>query len=180
MHMRTLVILLAASVLAACGDVDVKTGSGSADVAIGNGGWTVQILGEDNDQTFLVSGPEGKQAAARVTNGTSALIGASEAQSLIGAAAPADDTTMENKVSIQAPGFSLKVDADDTENAGRGRVSIKAGGVDVDVDGQGDDASGRGRVRIAGLDADAARKFIDDNDDLSAETKAQMREKLGL
>lgn len=180
MRMRTLVILLAASVLAACGVVvNGESGKGGADIQLGEGGWTVQIAGDDANQSFLVTGPDGKQSAARVTDGTSALIAPSEAQALM-AISPTGDGALDNKVSIQAPGFSLKVDADDANDQGRGRVSIKAGGVDVFVDGEGDDANGRGRVRIAGLDADSARKFIEENDDLSADTKAKMREQLGL
>ena len=141
----------------------------------------MQIVGAGNeDAVFLVTGPAGQSAAARVAGGVSTLIGDTEAQGImaVGQAAMAADAPPE-KVAITAPGFSLKVSADDTEAAGRGRVRINVGCVSVAVDG--DDTNGdRGVVRIGGVNEAAALKFIEDIDDLSPEVKAQMREKLGL
>ncbi len=176
-------LVLAMAALAGCDRVIERSVDQVAEraAAAPGEGWTMQIAGAgDDDAVFLVTSPDGKTAAARVSGGVSTLIADTEAQGLISTsqAALSEDPPPE-KVAITAPGFSLKVSADDTAGAERGRVRINVGGVSVAVDG--DDADGdSGIVRIAGVNEEAALKFINDIDDLSPEVKAQMREKLGL
>ena len=144
-------------------------------------GWTMQVLGTDANQVYVVTGPDGKTAAARVQDGVSAMIPDDEAQTLLSEAQTALSRDLpDEKVSIAAPGVSIKVAADDTEDGGRGSVRIAVGGVNIAVDGDDAAGDGRGTVRIAGVDGEAAHKFIDEAEGLSPEVKQQMREKLGI
>lgn len=178
--MRAPMILMALAACALAGCLDVKDSVSDKAAAPGQE-WTMQIAGAgDDNAVFLVTSPDGKTAAARVSGGVSTLIADTEALGLISTsqAALSEDPPPE-KVVIAAPGFSLKVSADDTAGAERGRVRINAGGVSVAVDGD-DTNGGKGVVRIGGVNEEAALKFINEIDDLSPEVKQQMREKLGL
>ncbi len=146
--------------------------------------WTMQVVGDDAGAVYVITGPDGQTAAARVADGVSTLVDDAAAQSLVGEtrAALAETPEAPERVDIAAPGFSLKVNADDdsVDGAERGKVAIRMGGVSVDVDGEDAGGAGRGAVRISGVNAQAAGDFIDEIDDLSPEVKAQMRTKLGL
>ena len=187
--MRRPIFLLAALALTGCDrviersvDRAVERVSGKYAAEPGQE-WTMQVLGSDGDRVYLVTGPDGRTAAARYKSGVSTLIGAAEAQSFISTnveALAAAGPPPPQKVAISAPGVSIKVAGDDTEgDNSRGRVQIKIAGVSVDVDGA-EGADGHGQVRIGGVDRNAALKFIDENDDLSPDVKKQMRDKLGL
>ena len=185
--MRVPFILMAVAALAltGCGRAIERTVDRTVARHAGEPGqeWSMQVLGTDADRIFLVSGPEGKTAAARIAGGVSTLIADTEAQGLLsaGEAVTAAAAPLPEKVAIEAPGFSLKVAAEDNgdDGKGRGRVRINVGGIKIAVDGD-DTSGGQGQVRIDGVNADAASKFIDDIDELSPEVKKQMRDKLGL
>jgi len=179
MRIKTLFAAFAAGLLAACSMEKAV----SEHAAAPGDGWTMQVLGEETNQVFMVTGPDGKRAAARVTGGESVMVADAEAQTLFADAQTAlSRDPPDEKVSIQAPGVSIKVSADEdaTGEAERGRVRIAVGGISIDVDGDEGSGDGRGTVRIAGVNAEAAHKFIDEAEDLSPEVKRQMREKLGL
>lgn len=187
--MRSPIVLLVAAVLAlsGCDRIVEKSVDRAVDkvtdkfAAAPGEGWSMQVLGSDVDRIYLVIGPHGQTAAARLKDGVSTLIDAKEAEGLIdtGRAALAEGPQPPQKVAISAPGLSLKVSGDDDRGDGRGSVKMNIGGVNIDV--SGDEAGdGRGAVRIGGVDERAALKFIDEIDDLSPEVKKQMRDKLGL
>lgn len=181
MRLKILLAALAASALAAC-TANLEKAVSKHEAAPGEG-WTMQVLGEADDQVFLVTGPDGKTAAARAAGGKSTLMADAEAQALLAEAQTAFAADLpDEKVSIEAPGVSIKVSANDDATGGneRGAVRIAVGGISINVDGDDAGGNGRGTVRIAGVNAEAAHKFIDDAEDLSPEVKRQMREKLGL
>ena len=175
--------------LAACspGKVEVTGDNGEKVTVSGRGGYTLQVVGDDGAQVYVVTAPDGRTAAGKVEGEASTLLGPAEAQNMVtrqqAAMAAASAGRGEDKgdnVNISVPGVSLHVSGDDA-NGDRGKVQMRAGGFDLDVNSD-DDGAGNERavVRIGGVDADSARQFINDTDGLSEETKAQMREKLGL
>lgn len=169
--------------MAACspGGVKVETDNGETIAINGGGGYTLQVVGSDAEQIYIVTAPDGRSAAAKVQGEVSSLLGSAEAQKLVSAhqAALATAEPAGDDVNISLPGFSLKV----TENGPdgeSGRVKMKAMGFDLDVDSR-DGADGeRAVVRIGGADAKSAREFIEGADGLSAETRAEMLQKVGL
>lgn len=186
MDLRKLFLPLAGFLaLAACApDVAGTVSDAVSEHAAAPGeGWTMQVIGDDADRVFLVTRPDGKTAAARVRGESCAMVGAEEARTLAAAeiAALAAVPAPKEHVSIEAPGFALRVagDGDETGTGGRGQVRIDVGGLKVNVDG--DEArDGRAAVTIEGVNEDAARRFIDESEELTAEVKAQMLRELGL
>lgn len=179
--MRRLVILSLMALLGAC---SVEVGG---DPDNPPGGYEMQVFAQDDAQIYLVTGPDGERAAARVDNGASSVIDANEARLALGearaAAADAGPPPDDQHVHISLPGFELSVAADEDEASDgldRARIKIRAAGREVNVDAAGEDESGHAVVRISGASAEDARDFIDDAEDLSAETKQQMLSDLGL
>lgn len=175
---------LAVMGLAACspGKVEVTSENGETVVVNGRGGYTLQVVGAEKDQVYIVTAPDGRTAAARVTDGASALMGAGEAQNMVAAQQAAmgpEPGAGGDDVHISVPGFSLKV-KDGQGDGDRSHVQMKAAGFDLDVNADETGGSERAVVRIGGADAKSAREFIDGADGLSPEVRAQMREKLGL
>jgi hypothetical protein len=175
--MRQLVLLGFLAFLAAC-SVEV---SGDADNPAGD--YRVQVDADENGHIFLVTGPDGTRSAARVEGGVSEIMDVNEARLALGEAraANADAGPPEDEqVNITLPGFQLSVAADE-EGAGsdRARVRINAGGREVHVDAAGEQ-TGHAVVQISGASAADVRDFINEAEDLSAETKSQMLAELGL
>ena len=176
-------VLIAAALLGAC-SVDTLS-NGAEDTA---GGYEMQIAASADGQIYLVTGPDDSAVAARVAEGGgSELFEVDAARLALGearaaAASAADLGDAPKHFAIRGPGFELSVDAsDDSEGQdGRAQVSINAGGRQINVDASGRDSSGNAVVRIAGASAEDAREFINDADQLSAETRRQMLEQLGL
>jgi hypothetical protein len=171
--------------LAACspGKVEVSSGNGETITVNGRGGYTLQVVGAEKDQVYIVTAPDGRSAAARVTDGVSAIMGTGEAQNMVAAQQAAlgpDPGDGGDDVHISVPGFSLKVRDGDAEGSGRSSVKMKAAGFDLDVNADESAGAERAVVRIGGADEKSAREFIDNADGLSAEVRAQMREALGL
>lgn len=173
-------VAVAGLVLAGCDQEIEKAVSDRA--AEPGQGWTMQVVGRDENHVFLVTGPDGRSAAARVVGaGEGALIDEGEARGLMAETQSAlAANPPPEKVSIKAPGVSINVAGDEggAGKDGRGRVAIDVGGVSIHVDGNTD--ADNGQVRIGGVNADAARKFIDDIEGLTDDQKAQMRARLGL
>lgn len=182
--MRFGLAALAVMGLAACspGKVEVTGDNGESVTVNGGGGYTLQVVGAEKDQVYIVTAPDGRSAAARVTDGVSALMGSGEAQNMVAAqqaVMEAEPGEGGDDVHISVPGFSLKV-KDGQGGGDRSHVQMKAAGFDLDVKADDSGDGERAVVRIGGADEKSAREFIDGADGLSAETKAQMREKLGL
>jgi hypothetical protein len=160
---------------AAC---SVETGGEGASVNVetgASGGYMLDVRADETARAYIVTSPDGKSVAGEVRDGASALVEQGRIAALLGPPpTPGDDP----KVAIKAPGFSLNIDGN--ERAG-GRVAIDVGGKTVvDVTGSGDGDAAHARVHIAGVDANAAKDFIEDADKLSPEVKAQMMAELGL
>ncbi|MDZ4777634.1 MAG: hypothetical protein SGJ23_12705 [Alphaproteobacteria bacterium] len=181
--MRFGLCALAVLGMAACspGAIKVETDGGETVEINGRGGYTLQVVGSDSQQVYVVTSPDGRSAAAKVEGEVSSLLGSAEAQNLVAtnqAALAAAEPAGED-VNISLPGFSLKV-TENGPNGESGRVKMKAMGFDLDVDAK-DSADGeRAVVRIGGADAKSAREFIEGADGLSAETRAEMLRKVGL
>lgn len=169
--------------LAACspGTVEVNGANGDRVVIGGKGGYTLQVVGSEAEQVYLVTAPDGRTAAAKASGGASSVIGAAEAQTLVAGHQSALSETGPggDDVNIRVPGFSLQV-SDGGPSGGRDRVRLKTFGIDLDVDADEGAGGDRAVVRIGGVDAKSAREFIDGADGLSAETRAEMYQKLGL
>ncbi|MBI3438091.1 MAG: hypothetical protein HY054_05470 [Proteobacteria bacterium] len=81
----------------------------------GRGGYTVDIRAADNEAVYVVTAPDGRVAAARSHEGTSAMLDPQALQQAL-AAMPAPSTNSrydDHEVSIRAPGFSLQASGDD-------------------------------------------------------------------
>lgn len=169
--------------IAACspGKIEVKTETGEAVVVAGRGDYTLQVVGDDGAQVYLVTAPDGRTAAAKVEGGVSSLLGPADAQNIVSSqkAALAETAPTGEDVSIRLPGFSLDVSENGTDGD-RGRVKMRAMGIDLDVDADEGAAGDRAVVRIGGVDEQAVRDFIEGADGLSPETRAEMLKKLGL
>jgi len=193
-------VVLAAMVAAAC-SVDVDGAK------VHGGPYSVEIRQVGETQLFVVRGPDNKMAAARAGGGASALLNTDQLQRAL-AAMPTPKPNTESTgdhVSIHAPGFDLRVEGDDVhvndhgENAthaatassddtsrdhtGNGHVSMNIGGfgmhVDADDGGPGD-ADDRAQITLSGMSARDIRHFINEQDDLSSDVRAQMIAALSL
>ena len=140
-----------------------------------SGGYRLEVRADEDAQIFLVTAPDGKTAAGMVEGEASYLLGDAQIEAL-GDIPPPAAPEGEEEVSIRAPGFSLRVSGDDEDEEGGG-VSMRFG--DFSLDASGSDGKGA-HVLISGVDAEAARDFIQDADDLSDEVKAQMIAALDL
>lgn len=173
--------------LAACDKPSVNVQANGSSVQINgdtpaDGGYKLEVVGDDARRVVFVTAPDGRTAAAEVKDGKSALVAEADARAFMGERAaqiPAPEG--QDKVSIGVPGFNLQVQGDDKEGKeGAAAVTINAGGTSVQVNAGGEGANEGAAVSVGGVDADAARRFIDEQDGLSAETRAQMKAKLGL
>ncbi len=82
-----------------------------------HGGYVVDIRAVENDAVYVVTAPDGRVAAARVHEGTSAMLDQHALQQAL-AAMPAPSTNPrydDHEVSIRAPGFSLQASGNDDD-----------------------------------------------------------------
>ncbi|MFZ2028744.1 MAG: hypothetical protein WAU68_00420 [Vitreimonas sp.] len=156
--MRALIVGLA--ILA--GACSVETNSRG-----GHGGYTVDIRAVENSAVYVVTGPDGRVAAARSQNGASAMLDPQALQQAL-AAMPAPATNPrydDHEVSIRAPGFSLRASGDDdgagaqdadNEHAGTPTTTPASGEKPV-ASAPANDVHGRGHVsmNIGGFSLDA-------------------------
>lgn len=179
--MRWLLGVLALG-LAGC-SVAVNSGGDQSGAA---GGYTMEIRASENQQTYLITTPDGRTVGARAADGASALMDSNRAQALA-AVPPPQSEEMPEQMSIRLPGFEMRVAGDNNDADGEnGQVRISVGGengqrvlVDADEGGPGE-ADDRAYVRITGADADAVRDFIAEQDELSSEVRAQLLAELNL
>ncbi|MBL8551927.1 MAG: hypothetical protein JNJ73_18205 [Hyphomonadaceae bacterium] len=171
----SLAALMAVFALAACqpGSIGAdKTGAAAA------GGYTLEVFAHEGDQIYVVSRQDGKETAARVSDGRSVILAASEAHGLI-AQRPLDAPANPD-VTVRAPGFALSIADDDSMGRDNARIEFTVGGKSVLIDAAEAGDRRRALVRITGADAAAARNFIEEARDLSEATKADMLRALGL
>lgn len=179
--MRWVIAALALG-LAACGE----SSSTTTDTANATqpDGYTLEIRATNDVQTYLVTTPDGRIVGSRAAAGVSALLDDNRAQSLA-AEAPPEGEPMPEVMSIRVPGFQMAISGSDEDTNGEnGSVNISVGGeqnvvVRANEGGPGDEDD-TAFVRITGADEAAARDFINDAEELSAETKTQMLTALGL
>lgn len=90
-------------------------GACSVETNGGHGGYTVDIRAVENSAIYVVTGPDGRVAAARSGNGASAMLDPQALQQALAATpAPASNPRYDDhEVSIRAPGFSLRASGND-------------------------------------------------------------------
>lgn len=179
--MRWVIAALAIG-LAACSE-GASTSTDAPDGAQASG-YTLEIRATNDVQTYLVTAPDGRIVGSRAASGVSALLDDSRAQALAGEAPPEGEPAPE-VMSIRVPGFQMAIGGTEEDGNGEnGSVNISVGGqqnvvVRANEGGPGD-ADDTAFVRITGADEASARDFINDAEELSAETKTQMLTALGL
>jgi hypothetical protein len=133
-----------------------------------HGGYVVDIRAAENSAVYVVTAPDGRVAAARSQNGTSAMLDPQALQQAL-AAMPAPATNPrydDHEVSIRAPGFSLRAsgnddgasgDEDADTDHGRAATATPASGEKPVAGSTGNDVHGRGHVsmNIGGFSLDA-------------------------
>lgn len=146
------------------------------------GGYTLEVRAAGDAQVFLVTAPDGRAVAGRAADGVSALMDAEAARAFN--VLPEGAEALPEVMALRLPGFELSIAAEDgdVEGADGARVSINAAGRQIQVNARDDDGgnNGRAHVRITGASADDARGFINDAEELSAEVKAEMISALDL
>ena len=177
----TVALLALVTPLAACDKPAVNVSANGTTVQINgdapvDGGYKLEVVGDDARRVVFVTAPDGRTAAAEVKEGKSALVAEADARTFMGERAaqiPAPEG--QDKVNIGVGGFSLQVQGDDKDGKdGAAAVTINAGGTKVQVNAGGEGANEGAAVSVGGVDAQAARRFIDDQKGLSDETRAQM------
>lgn len=180
--MRWVIVALALG-LAACDGSATTTPGGDAATAAADG-YTMEIRAMQDVQTYIITAPDGRIVGGRAASGVSALLDADRAQALAAEPVPEGDDQPE-VMSMRWPGFEMSISGDGEDaNGENGSVNISVGGeqrVEVRANeggpGEADDTA---FVRITGADEEAVRKFINDAEELSSETKTEMLGALGL
>ena len=184
--MRWMIAAVAALALMGCKD---EGKSDSAAAAEAPHGYRMEVRAANNEQIFLVTAPDGRTTAAHAGNGVSGIMSNESAQRL--AAVPTGASDAPEVMSLRLPGFDLRINANkdesgdvDSDNNGQVRLSMGSGNgqrieVNANEGGPGDEDD-NAHVLITGADADAARDFINDADELSSEVKSQMLAAVGL
>lgn len=181
--MRWMIAVLALG-LAACG---VSVNSSEDEQTASADGYTMEIRASDQAQTYLITTPDGRAVGARAAEGASALMDAERAQALI-AEPPPQSEDLPERVAIRLPGFEMTVAGEDEGGSGEenGQVRLNIGGDDgervvvhADEGGPGE-ADDRAYVRITGASERSVREFIAEQEELSAEVKAQLLAELNL
>jgi hypothetical protein len=182
--MRWMLATAAALALAACdGSVSDNAKQGAAQQ-----GYTMEIRADPSQQTYLITGPDGRTVGARAAEGASALMDSARAQSLM--ATPPRMEDAPEVMSLRVPGFDLSIsgvsDGDESAEGDQGQVRLSMGGSDgqrievhADEGGPGEEDD-RAFVRITGANEEAVRELLDDAEELSPEVKAQLLAGLGL
>lgn len=177
--MKLLLLTLAAPLILAACDGSYS----SADIEAPAGGYTLEVRAVEGVQTYIVTAPDGRQAASRVAEGASALLDADAIRGL-GDMQPLNTEPQPEVFALRFPGVDISVSADeDNPNSESATVRVNAAGRSVHVDaeeGGPGDADDRANVRITGTTEEDARDFINDAEDVSAEVKMQMLAAVGL
>lgn len=184
--MRWMIAAVAALALMGCKD-EGKTQTAAA--AEAPHGYRMEVRAANEEQIYLVTAPDGRMTAAHAGAGTSGIMSTDSARRL--AAVPTGTSDAPEVMSFRMPGFDLRINANKDENGeinsdnnGQVRLSMGSGnGQRIEVnanEGGPGDADDNAHVLITGADADAARDFINEQDDLSPEVKTQMLAAVGL
>ena len=125
-----------------------------------HGGYVVDIRALENDAVYMVTAPDGRVAAARVHEGTSAMLDQHALQQAL-AAMPAPATNPrydDHSVSIRAPGFSMDASGNDDDevntntnhssDARENEATTTPASGEKPVSSSGHDVEGRGHVRM--------------------------------
>jgi|GEM_PF-2345794 len=183
--MRWIIAALALGALAACDGTTSETGAAGDAQTPSTSGYTMEIRASSAEQTYIIVAPDGRTVGARAAETASAMMDAGRAQALF-ADPPPEGEEMPEVFAMRLPGFSMSVAGTEDDGDGEnGRVNLNIGGdgqnviVRADEGGPGEEGD-RAYVRITGADEDAVREFIDEQEELSAEVKAEMRTALGL
>lgn len=184
--MRWMIAAVAALALMGCKD---EGKSDHASAAEAPHGYRMEVRAANNEQIYLVTAPDGRTTAAHAGSGTSGIMSNESAQRL--AAVPTGTSDAPEVMSLRLPGFDLRINANkdansdsDSDNNGQVRLSMGSGdGQRIEVnanEGGPGEADDNAHVLITGADADAARNFINEQDELSPEVKSQMLAAVGL
>lgn len=184
--MKRLVMALGALMLVtACTDqVEARSEAGL---------YTISLSARDGAENseelvFLIRGEDGRAAAALIEGGASTVLAVAEAEALLAdtadglnpSSAAEADPLKGDRVRLELPGVSISADSSEDGKADRARVSVGVGKHRIEVDARDGDGAEQALVRIAGADAAAARKFIAEQEELSAEVRRHFYETLGL
>ena len=185
--MRWMIVALALGAAACDGAVTTSDGKQGAAPQ----GYTMEVRANANQQTYLISAPDGRIVGAQSAEEASALMDTSRARTLM-AEPPPRMEDVPNVMSLRLPGFDMSIGGEDNGENGdskdddHGQVHLSIGSVHgqhvevrADEGGPGDEDD-RAFVRITGANEEAVRDFLDDAEDLSPEVKRQMLAGLGL
>jgi hypothetical protein len=174
--------LIAAAALAALAGCDTSTTTASNEATDTAGGYTLEVRADETQRSYIVTAPDGGQAATQVVDGMSTMLNADGIRALGEMQALSEG--QPEVFALRVPGVNISVAADeDNPNSESANVRINAGGRSVHVDaeeggpGDGDD---RANIRITGATESDARDFINDAEGVSAEAKTQMLAALRL
>lgn len=182
--MRFVVAALALFGLAACDDGPLGADSNGATPA----GYRLEVRALEGVQTYIITAPDGKVVGAQAADGASAMLTDTRIQELAGQPLPVDENAPPEVMSLKVPGFEMSINADGDEAGtgedGNAQVKMRVRGqetvsIDARENGPGD-ADDIAHVVITGASEQSTREFIDEQEDLSADVKAQMRAALGF
>jgi len=182
---RMAVALGALMVLAAC-EAEVDAAARSP----GREPYALTILAGDErgeeQRVMLIEANDGRAAAVMIEGGASVLLSEDEAKGLLSEAAlsptpaeAANGSQQAERFELRLPGLSISASSSET-GEDQARVSVGFGASRVEIDARDADGTARAVVRIAGADADDARKFIEEQAEITPETRAELYERLGL
>lgn len=182
--MRFAFAALALMGLAACDGADIDANGAQP------GGYRMEVRALEGVQTYLITAPDGRLVGAQAADGASRLLTEARIHELADTPLPADADAPPEVMSLKLPGFEMSVNADHddqgntTEDNGNAQVRMRVRGqetvsIDARENGPGD-ADDVAHVVITGASEQSVRDFIDEQDDLSADVKQQMRAALGL
>lgn len=176
--MRVWMVGLAALAAACSADV-------GGDVAAPGEGYTLEVRAAGGEQTYLVTAPDGRVVGARAAEGVSALMDEDRARAFA-ADPPSTGETPPEVMSLRLPGLDMQINAEENGTDGENdRVAVSIGRegqnitVHADEGGPGEEDD-RAYVRITGANEEAARDFINEADELSADVRTQMLAALGI
>ena len=187
--MRWMIVALALGAAACEGATTTSDGKQDAAPA----GYTMEVRANANQQTYLISAPDGRVVGAQSAEQASALMDTSRARTLM-AEPPPRMEEVPNIMSLRVPGFDMSIGGEDNGENGEGKdgdvdhgqVHLSIGSahgqhveVRADEGGPGDEDD-RAFVRITGANEEGVRDFLNDAEDLSPEVKTQMLAGLGL
>lgn len=147
--------------------------------------YTIELYVSETERLYLITdASDGSRVAARVADGAAALIEPAEARTLLAERQGVIGEAPQETVSFAIPGFSMRVQADQTEpgSGDNARVSMEIAGRQFEVNAADAGAGGpeNAQVRLAGMSAADTREFIVGEDEIDPGLQQQMLDALGL